>query len=76
MPTSLSSLVDNLSKIYKKEWKACKERRKIKSECNLIGLKNNNFSYKCKECNKEPLKPVNGLNRNFVMETLINVFCC
>ena len=41
MPTSLSSLVDNLSEICKKEWKGCMERRKIKSECKVIGLKNN-----------------------------------
>ena len=39
--TSLSNLIDNLSEIYKKECKACKERRKIRSECNFIGLKNN-----------------------------------
>ena len=32
MPTSLSSLVHNLSKIYKKECNACMERKKIKSE--------------------------------------------
>ena len=40
--TSLSSLVDNLSEICKKECKACKERRKIKSECTFMGLKNKN----------------------------------
>ena len=41
MSTLLSSLVDNLSKIYKKECKGCEERRTIKSVCNFIGLKNN-----------------------------------
>ena len=49
MSTSLASLVDNLCEIYKKEWKRCEERRKIKSLCNFIGLKNNKLNYECKE---------------------------
>ena len=53
MSTSPSSLVDNLSEIYKKECKGCKERRKIESVCNFIGLKNNKLNYKCKECKKD-----------------------
>ena len=61
MSTSLSKLVDNLSEIYKKECKACKERKKIKSECNFIGLKNNKLYYKRKECNKRLLMLINGL---------------
>ena len=65
MSTSLSSLVDNLSEIYKKECKGCKERRKIKSVCNFIGLKNNKLSYKCTECKKRSLKPINGLIEKF-----------
>ena len=65
MSTSLSSLVDNLSKIYKKECKGCEERRKIKSVCNFIGLKNNKLNYECKECKKRWLKPVNGLIKKF-----------
>ena len=75
MLTSLSSLVDNLSEISKKECKGCKERRKIKSVCNFIGLKNNKLNYECKECKKIWLKPVNGLIKkfpnitSFVMET-------
>ena len=36
---SLSKFGDDLSEIYKKEWKACEERRKTKSLCNFIGLK-------------------------------------
>ena len=72
MSTSPSSLVDNLSEIYKKECKGCKERRKIKSVCNFIGLKNNKLSYKCKECKKRWLKPVNGLIKNFPN---VNQFC-
>ena len=50
MSTSLSSLVYKLSEIYKKKnkkkkkkkkCKRCEEKRKIKSACDLIGLKNN-----------------------------------
>ena len=52
MPTSLSHLVDNLSEIYKKECKACMERKNIKSECDFIELENNKLRYKCKECEK------------------------
>ena len=37
----LSDLVDNLSEIYKKKYKGCKERKKLKSVCNFIKLKNN-----------------------------------
>ena len=53
MLTSLSSLVDNLSEIYKKECKSCKERKKIMSVLKFIGLKNNRLYYECKECNDE-----------------------
>ena len=61
MASKLSDLVDNVSEIYK----ACKERRKIKSECNFIGFKNNRLYYKCKECNDESFKSINGLNKKF-----------
>ena len=43
MSTSQSSLVDNLSEIYKKERKVREERRKIKSVCNFTSLQNNNY---------------------------------
>ena len=85
MSTTLSSLVENLSEIYKKECKICEERRKIKSVCNFIGLENNKLNYECKECKKRSLKPINGLikkfpnvfpNVYFVIEILINLFCC
>ena len=72
MSTSISILDDNLSEIYQKEFKGCKERRKIKSVCNFIGLKNNKLNYKCKECKKRWLKPVNGLIKNFPN---VNQFC-
>ena len=52
MSTSLSSLFDNLSKIYQKECKGCTEKRKMKSVCNFSGLKNNTLRYKCKECKR------------------------
>ena len=65
MSTLLSSLVDNLSEIYKKECKACEERRKIKSIFNFIGLENIKLNYECKECKKRWLMPINGLIKNF-----------
>ena len=49
MSTSLSKLVDNFSEIYKKECKGCDERRKIKSVCNFIRLKNNKLDRECKK---------------------------
>ena len=65
MLASLSSLVDNLSKIYKKGCKRSEEKRKIKSTYNFIGLKNNKLNSECKECKKIWLKPVNGLIKKF-----------
>ena len=53
MSTSLSRLVDNLSEIYRKECKGCKERKKIKAVCNFIALKNNKLFCKCKGCKKD-----------------------
>ena len=64
MSISLSSFVDSLSEIYKKVCKGCQEKRKLKSVCNIIGLKNNKLNYECKECKKRWLKPVNGLIKN------------
>ena len=52
MSTSPSSLVDKLHEIYKKGRKIYEERRKIKSVCNFIGLKNNKLNYECKQCKK------------------------
>ena len=65
MSTSLSSLVDNLSEIYKKECKVCEERRKIKLVFNFLGLENNKLNYECKECKKTLLKPINELITKF-----------
>ena len=65
MPTLLSSLVDNLSEIYSKECKRCKERKKIKSGCDFVGVKNNKLQNKSKECKNRQLIPINWLNKNF-----------
>ena len=35
------------------------------SECRLIDLKNNELYYKCKECNDESYKSINGLIKKF-----------
>ena len=43
MVDKLSDLVDNLSEFYKKECKACMEKRKIKSECDFIEFKKINY---------------------------------
>ena len=50
--SKLSDHVDNLSAVYNKDCKSCMERKKIKSECEFIELKNNRLNYKCKECQK------------------------
>ena len=44
MPSKLSNLVDNLSEINYKNCKTCIERKDIKSECEVIGLKNNRLN--------------------------------
>ena len=41
------------------------ERRKIKSKCTFIGLRNNRLNYKCKECRKRCFKSTNRLIKNF-----------
>ena len=56
-PTSLSSLIDNLSEINKEECKACMNGKNIKSECYFIGHGNNNLRFKSKKCEGIFLKP-------------------
>ena len=46
MQISLSKRINNLSEIYSKECKRCREK-KIVSVCVFIGLKNNKLHYKC-----------------------------
>ena len=62
---SFSSIAKRISEINKKEWKACMERKNIKSECDFIGNKDNQLSYKCKKCNKKWLKPVKVLIKKY-----------
>ena len=65
MSTTLSSLVDNLAEINKKECKKCMERNNTKSECKFIKFKNNRLNYKCKECNDKLCKSINELIKKF-----------
>ena len=45
MQSKLSNLVDNLSGTYKKECKACRESKNIKSEHDFVEFKNNRLNY-------------------------------
>ena len=65
MQSKLSDLADNLSEINNKDCKKCMERKKIRSECEFIGLKDNRLNYKCKECNETSAKSVNDLIEKF-----------
>ena len=59
-------------KFTKKNAKDAREEKKIKSVCNFIGFENNKLNYKCKECKKGRLKPINGLIKKF---SNIHQFC-
>ena len=52
-------------KITKKNAKDARKENKIKSVCDFIGLKINRLQYKCNECKKRQLKPINGLIKKF-----------
>ena len=52
MRSKLSNLVNNLSEINNKDCKTCMEKKNVKSEFELIGLKNKGLNYRCKECNE------------------------
>ena len=65
MQSKLSDLVNNLSEINNKECKKCMERKKIRSECEFIGLKNNRLKYKCIKCNDISTKSVDDLKKKF-----------
>ena len=65
MPSKLSDLVDNLSEINNKDCKTCTKRKKIRSECEFIGFKNNRLNYRCKECNGISTKSINELIEKF-----------
>ena len=60
--SSLSNLVNNLSGVHDKEFKKWRERKKIKSNCEFVGFKNDRLNYKCKECKKSCTKLINGKN--------------
>ena len=61
MSTSLSCLVDNLYEIYSKKCRG----KNCESKCDFIGLENNKLNYKCNECKKRQLKPINGVIKKF-----------
>ena len=65
MQNKLSDLADNLSEINNKDCKKCMGRRKTRSECEFIGLKDNTLNYKCKECNETSGKSINNLIEKF-----------
>ena len=65
IPTSLSSLADDLSEINKKECKKCTEKNNTKSECKFIKYENNRLNYKCKECNDKSYKSINVFIEKF-----------
>ena len=48
MESKLPDLANNLSGILNKECKSCMKRKKLKSECDFIGFKNNILNYRCK----------------------------
>ena len=68
MSTLLSRFADNLSEIYCKKYRD----KNCKSACDFIGLKKNGLCYKCKECKKMQLEPINELIENF---SNIHKFC-
>ena len=65
MSTSISNLVENLSRIYDKECKKCMERQKIRLNPEFIGFKNGRLNYKRKECKKSNTKSTNESIKNF-----------
>ena len=65
MQSKLSDLADNLSEINNKDCKRFMERKKIRSKCEFIWLKDNRLKYKCKECNDTFAKSVDDLIEKF-----------
>ena len=65
MQSKLSDLADNLSEIKNKVCKTCMERKKIRSEYDFIGFKNNRLNYRCKECKGTSTKSINELIEKF-----------
>ena len=65
MQFSLSELVNNLSEVYDKECKKCREREKIKVNCEFVGFENGRLNYKCKECKTSCTKATKESTKNF-----------
>ena len=55
----------NLSEPNNKDFKNCMERKKIRSDCEFIGIKDKRLNNKCKECNETSAKSVNDLIEKF-----------
>ena len=78
MSTSLSSLVDNSSE--KSHSDKCKD---CKFELDYMSVKDNQLILQClecknnydKDCRKELIKRLKT-QMSFIMETLLNLFCC
>ena len=64
MSSKLSDLTNNLSGIYGKESRGCKERNRIKSVCDLKN-KNDKLHYKYNECKKRLFTTISGLIEKF-----------
>ena len=64
MQIKLSDPVDALSEINKKESPECK-KRKIKSECEFVGFKNDRLHYRCRKCKKRCTKSKDRLIKKF-----------
>ena len=65
MKDSSSSLVDNLTRVYDKECRKWKERKKISVNCEIVRFKHGRLNYKCKECKKSCTKVTNQSAKNF-----------
>ena len=63
--STLSDLADNLSEINNKDCKKWIERKKNRSECEFVGLKDNRLKYKCKERSHTSTKSVDDLIKKF-----------
>ena len=65
MQSKLSDLADNLSEINNKDCKNCMGIKKIRSECEFTGLKDNRLKYKYKDCNDISAKSIDELIKKF-----------
>ena len=54
-----------MSEINNKDFKTYIEKKNLKSECGIIGFKNNRLNYRCQECNGTSAKSVNDLIEKF-----------